>query len=45
MLTSSMYAFFNASMQGIARIGETMFKMDGGDIKTLRLNSAGKAIV
>lgn len=41
----ALYAFFNASMQGSARIGETMFKMDGGDIKTLRLNDAGKAIL
>lgn len=41
----ALYAFFNASMQGTARIGETMFKMEGGDIKTLRLNQAGKAIV
>lgn len=41
----ALYAFFNASMQGTARIGETVFKMDGGDIKTLRLSSAGKAII
>lgn len=41
----ALYAFFNASMQGTARIGETMFDMQHGDIKTIRLNKAGKVIM
>jgi hypothetical protein len=41
----ALYAFFNAAMQGSARIGQTIFDMDHGDIKTLRLNKTGKAIV
>ena len=41
----SLYAFFNAAAQGTARIGETLFKMEGGDIKTLRLSGAGKNII
>ena len=41
----ALYAFFNAAMQGTARIGETMFDMDKGDVKTLRLNRAGKTIM
>lgn len=41
----ALYAFFNAAMQGSARIGQTIFDMDKGDIKTLRLNATGKKIV
>ncbi len=41
----ALYAFFNAAMQGTARIGQTIFAMDKGDIKTLRLNKTGKTIV
>lgn len=41
----ALYAFFNAAMQGTARIGETVFDMQKGDIKTLRLSKAGKVIV
>ena len=41
----ALYAFFNAAMQGTARIGESMFSMDKGDVKTLKLNSAGKKII
>ena len=32
-------------MQGTARIGQTLFDMDGGDISTLRLSKTGKAVV
>lgn len=41
----ALYAFFNAAMQGTARIGETVFDMQKGDIKTLRLSKTGKRIV
>lgn len=41
----AVYAFFNAAMQGTARIGQTLFDMDGGDIKTLRLSGVGKKVV
>lgn len=41
----AVYAFFNAAMQGTARIGQTLFDMDGGDVKTLRLSKTGKAVV
>jgi hypothetical protein len=41
----ALYAFFNASMQGTARIAETLTKMEGGDVKTLRMTRAGMAIV
>lgn len=41
----ALYAFFNAAMQGSARIAQTMFTMEGGDIKTVRMTRAGKAIV
>src|SRR5574340_967602 len=41
----ALYAFFNAAMQGTARIGQTVFDMDKGDLKTLRLSKTGKAIV
>lgn len=41
----ALYAFFNAAMQGSARIGETLFTMEGGDIKTVRLSSTGKKVL
>ena len=41
----AVYAFFNAAMQGTARIGKTLFDMDGGDLKTLRLSKTGKTVV
>jgi conjugative element/phage-associated large polyvalent protein/ADP-ribosyltransferase-like protein len=41
----ALYAFFNAAMQGTARIGETMTSMDKGDIKTLKFNRTGKQII
>lgn len=41
----AVYAFFNAAMQGTARIGQALFDMDGGDIKTLRLSKVGKTVV
>jgi hypothetical protein len=42
----ALYAFFNASMQGSARLAETLGKMDRpGDIKSMRLSRAGAAIV
>ena len=37
----ALYAFFNAAVQGTARIGETMIKKDGGNIT---LTDAGKKI-
>jgi hypothetical protein len=41
----ALYAFFNAAMQGTARIDETMTTMEKGAIKTLRFNRAGKTII
>ena len=41
----AMYAFFNAAIQGTARIGQTLFDMEPGKPKTLRLSSTGKKIV
>ena len=41
----AVYAFFNAAMQGTARIGQVLFDMDGGNIKTLRLSKTGKSVV
>lgn len=41
----ALYSFFNASMQGSARIAQTMFEMKGGDVKTIRLNKNGKKIL
>ena len=41
----ALYAFFNAAMQGSARMGETLTTMDKGNIKTLKLNSFGKKAV
>lgn len=41
----ALYAFFNASVQGTARMAETLTEMKEGDLKTLRLGSVGKAVV
>jgi hypothetical protein len=41
----AVYAFFNASMQGSARLGKTLFDIDGSDPKTIRLSDTGKKIV
>lgn len=41
----AMYAFFNAAIQGTARIGQTLFTMEPGKPKTLRLSPTGKKIV
>lgn len=41
----ALYAFFNASVQGTARIAETLFDMKDGDIRTARLSKTGKKIV
>ena len=42
---SALYAFFNASMQGTARIGETLTTMEKGDINTLKLSKIGKRAI
>ena len=42
---SALFAFFNASMQGTARIAETLTTMDKGDIKTLKLSKIGKRAI
>lgn len=41
----ALYAFFNASMQGTARIGEVLLDMEPGKPKTMRLSGVGKKIV
>lgn len=41
----ALYAFFNASMQGTARLGQTLFDMEPGKPKTIRLSRTGKKIV
>jgi len=41
----AMYAFFNAAMQGTARIGQALFTMQPGKPKTIRLSSTGKRVV
>ena len=41
----AVYAFFNAAMQGSARIGQTLFEMEPGQLKTIRLSKTGKRIV
>ena len=44
---SSLYAFFNASAQGTARVAETLFELKDGkpDFKNVRLSATGKKIV
>jgi Large polyvalent protein associated domain 38/ADP-Ribosyltransferase in polyvalent proteins len=42
----AVYAFFNAAMQGTARLGETLTEMERpGDVKSLRLSKFGKKVV
>jgi hypothetical protein len=41
----ALYAFFNASMQGSARLSKTLFTIENGDVNTIRLSSTGKKIV
>jgi hypothetical protein len=41
----ALYAFFNASMQGTARMGQLLFDMEPGKPKTIRLSRLGKRIV
>lgn len=41
----ALYAFFNAAMQGTARIAETMTTMEKGDPKTLKFSRTGKQII
>ena len=41
----ALYAFFNASVQGTARIAETLFEANDGDIKSVRLSKVGKKII
>jgi hypothetical protein len=41
----ALYAFFNASVQGTARVGKTLFTMEPGKPKTIRLSSLGKKVV
>lgn len=41
----AMYAFFNASAQGTARLGQVLFDMEPGKPKTIRLSSLGKKVV
>lgn len=44
---NALYAFFNASVQGSARMAETMFEFKGGqrDFKNVRLSPLGKKIL
>jgi len=41
----AVYAFFNAAMQGTARLAETLMTMEPGQPKTLRLTPYGKKVV
>ena len=41
----ALYAFFNASVQGTARIAETLLEVKDGDWKTARLSPTGKKIL
>ena len=41
----ALYAFFNAAMQGTARMGEVLLDMEPGKPKTMRLSGVGKKIV
>ena len=45
-IAGSLYAFFNASVQGTARLANTLFVLnDPKDIRSVRLSPAGKKIV
>ena len=41
----ALYAFFNASAQGTARMARTLFTMETGKPKTIRLSALGKKVV
>ena len=41
----ALYAFFNASVQGTARLAETLFDANNGNLKGAKLSKAGKKIV
>lgn len=41
----ALYAFFNASVQGSARLGQSLFDMEPGKPKTMRLSKLGQRIV
>ncbi|MEO8297906.1 MAG: LPD38 domain-containing protein, partial [Burkholderiales bacterium] len=41
----ALYAFFNASVQGTARMGSVLFDMEAGKPKTLRLSKLGQRVV
>ena len=43
--TGALYAFFNAAVQGTARIGEALVTMEPGKPKTMRLSRLGKKVV
>jgi hypothetical protein len=45
MQMGAVYAFFNAAMQGTARIGQALVTMDEGKVKTMRLSKTGKQVV
>ena len=41
----SAYAFFNAAMQGTARLGQALTTMEDGKLSTLRLSALGKQVM
>lgn len=41
----ALYAFFNAAVQGTARMGEALITMEPGKPKTMRLSPLGKKVV
>ena len=43
--TGALYAFFNAAVQGTARMGEALITMEPGKPKTMRLSPLGKKVV
>ena len=43
--TGALYAFFNAAVQGTARIGQALVTMEPGKPKTMRLSPLGKKVV
>ena len=45
MQAGALYAFFNAAMQGSTKIGQTLFTMEGGNFKTLKLSKTGKTVI
>lgn len=45
MQIGAAYAFFNAAMQGTARMGQAFTTMEDGRLKTLRLSPLGKKVL